>query len=700
MAESAHPKGIIKDIIPKSNKTAAEMSGVEENATGDLSAFLTALVTNSATLVIFFIIAGWLRLKYPLVYSGNVVAKDVPFIPEESLFGWWQASHQLTLDDAVEYAGLDQALLLTFSELGMRILFLVGAPMVLIVGPIHCFFGGNRSGDDHLSKWGIANVVDGHPWIYWMHAAIVWLVVITTQKQVFEAMKLFLVRRNAWLKGLPAPRSMTVLVQGIPEEKCSDSELKNYFNTIFGGDVVEQAVVIKDTTVLLEKVAIRDAAQLSLDKANFSNATADIATYKQELEDAEKDVKAERTKVKALAAAQVGGVNLSNGFVTFKKRRDAELAKMMTYTPDAAEFEVHIPPDPTDIIYSDLQRDPTAQKIRDILGYTLLAGVFWAYMPCVLGISYYSSLFNLAKTMPFLAEWAKSEATVAIWDGMVASMALQLFMSFVPTFFVLIFLNFFVLKAQVWVQARIQSWYFYFQVVFVLLVTGIGSSLVKTMEVLVADPTAVLEVLARTLPTATHFYLNYLPLQWVTHAQNMLRMVQLFKFKAFAAIFEESQAKKQSEPEDQDYYGLGSRSSRFAFMLVLPLCLVSLTPLIAVLGFINFFVCRRVYGYLTVFAETRKPGLGGVFYCTQLHHVQQGMFLYIIIMAGVLLQRDVHSYPSAIAASSIIYMYWSYSRFKSQFRWEALTFQELTGNWNQKKRQSRRNTYEQYELVG
>eukprot|EP00448_Togula_jolla_P016328 CAMPEP_0170583920 /NCGR_PEP_ID=MMETSP0224-20130122/8410_1 /TAXON_ID=285029 /ORGANISM="Togula jolla, Strain CCCM 725" /LENGTH=764 /DNA_ID=CAMNT_0010907315 /DNA_START=78 /DNA_END=2372 /DNA_ORIENTATION=+ len=683
---------------PTANETAAEMSGVALNAAGDLEAFLSALVTNTVMLIIFFVVASVLRQRYPLVLSGNVIADKVPFTPDESFFGWWSASSRLSIDEAAHYAGLDQAMLLSFAEEAMKLLAIVGAPLVLIVGPLHCFFGGGRAGDDNLSKWGMANVVDEHPWLYWLHAFIVWIVVITTQRIVLGAMRSFLVRRNAWLQGMPAPRSTTVLVEGIPEERCSDQKLREYFDKIFGGAVVESAVVIKDTTQLLKKVAARERVQLALDAAVFKNDTEDIAARKQQLEMVEADINAEKAEIRRQSAAP-GLTNLTCGFVTFKNRRDAELAKMMAFTPDADEFTVEIPPDPTDIIYADLQRDPHAQRVRDFLGYCLIAGVFWAYMPCVLGISYFTSLENLQSYVPAFKALADSPSSAALWDGLVSSLALQLFIGFVPTFFVLIFSNFFVLKAEAWVQHRIQDWYFYFQVVFVLLVTAIGSSLMKTAEQLAEHPTMIFSLLAETLPLATHFYLNYLPLQWVTHGQNLTRIVSLFKFKAFSAIYEEPQAKEMSEPEDQDYYGLGSRSARFAFMLVLSLVFCSLSPLITILGFINFFVCRKVYGYLVVFAETKKPDLGGVFFCTQLHHLQQGMFLYIILMTGVLLQRDTHTYPGLIAGSSLVYMYFSYNKFRG-IRWQSLCFQELVegSKASEKKRVASRDTYQQPEL--
>jgi hypothetical protein len=300
------------------------------------------------------------------------------------------------------------------------------------------------------------------------------------------------------------------------------------------------------------------------------------------------------------------------------------------------------------------------------------------------------------------ASLAEDPAMAALWDGLVNALALQLFIGFVPTFFVIIFSIFFAIQSGNNLQHKIQDWYFYFQVIFVLLVTAVGSSLLDTLEELAEEPTSIFYLLATTLPTASHFYLNYLPLQWVTHAQNMMRLANWFKFKSFTVIFGKAAAIKKAEPEDQDYYGLGSRSARFTFMLVLTLCFASLSPMITVLGFINFWMCRKCYGYLCVFSENRKPDLGGVFFVSQIFHTSQGLFIYIILMTGVLLARDATVWPGMIAASTLIFQYISYKRLRTGFRWETLCFEDLmnidTGKKGQDKRAST-GTYQQPEMI-
>ena len=101
-------------------------------------------------------------------------------------------------------------------------------------------------------------------------------------------------------------------------------------------------------------------------------------------------------------------------------------------------------------------------------------------------------------------------------------------------------------------------------------------------------------------------------------------------------IMPEEDALKAAEPEDQDYYGIGSRSARFTINMGLGIVYGTLCPPMNLLCWLNFFFCRLFYGYLIPFAETKKPDLGGPFWVEQLKHLFVGNIPYCIVMCGVL----------------------------------------------------------------
>merc|ERR1719323_2372673 len=100
---------------------------------------------------------------------------------------------------------------------------------------------------------------------------------------------------------------------------------------------------------------------------------------------------------------------------------------------------------------------------------------------------------------------------------------------------------------------------------------------------------------------------------WGTLALNLTRYFNVFKFLTLSSVCREERARELAEPEDQDWYGFGGRSARFTESMVIGLLFCSLSPLIILLTLVNFAICRAVYGYLLVFAETRKSDLGGYF---------------------------------------------------------------------------------------
>jgi len=724
-------------LVITANTTAGQAAGVAMNGVGDLSAFLSAIITNIIMVVVCTSIAALLRLRYPWTYEGNIKSGKVIMpeaAPEQTFMGWAHASMALTRDDVIKAAGLDHWLLLEFTHLSMKILSVLAIPNLLILGPCHMFLGGNRAGEDKLSYLGMANVVDGSN-LYWIHCIVVWLSVWIVQHHIYAAMHEFMHLRFDWLKEMPDPRSQTILVENIQEEHRSDEKLKQYFETMLRGDdaggeeIVESAYVIKDTQHTLLVTATKHAEYCErLDEAKAKKEQdggespliykegemwgekVDAITY-YESRITELETEAEKERQRILDVVKTGDLDAmytGNGFVTFKHRRECEISMQLKYTPDEDTFVVSVPPDPSDVVYTDLMVDESREAASETIGWSCIAGLFFGYMPIIIGISSVASLSTLsAHVALFRMIVDEYPGIAAVWDGLVGAIALTLMVSFLPTFLVLIFDTFFALKARAWLQHKVQIWYYYFNLVFILLVTAVGSSLLSTVDSLLEDPTSIFQLLATTLPTASHFYLNLYPAQWATQSMEFMRYVCLTKWIGFNRLLgDEEKARDKSEPEDQDYYGKGSRSARFTIFLVIATTFCTLSPLMIALAFIHFALCRLFYGWMFVFAEIPKADLGGAFWHSKLKHVQQGMFIYIILMAGVLYYRGTDektgegpgSTPGFIAGASLLYMYKSYTRFDRHFHWEMLPFEDIRDDGTHKKREPRRNTYQQPEL--
>jgi len=285
-------------------------------------------------------------------------------------------------------------------------------------------------------------------------------------------------------------------------------------------------------------------------------------------------------------------------------------------------------------------------------------------------------------SVPAIKHFLKANKLEATVGGVLASLGLTIMMSMLPTFLLMIY-DLYTLKSVSWRQLELQQWYFWFLVVFVLLITCVGSDLMGTLECLAQRPFGIFSLLANRMPLSTHFYLNYTIMQVLTHGMGLTRYVNLIKYKLFCnAGFgcpgggRSEDARFKSEPEDQDFYGIGSRSARFAFMLVTGLVYGTICPLMNFTVGCNFIACRTVYGYLMTCAEMRKNDIGGEHFVLQIKHVSQGLLIYIILNVGVIGNRAESHLPMTLAGLSFFFWYVQYHKLQSK-RWYALSLSDI-----------------------
>lgn len=710
-----------RTVLRSEDMDLAKISGVEPDRPGGLCALAVGVVGNSLAVLLLVRYLERLRRSNPLLHEGNLTRQTspqwaVPWGSKEMLqqnWGWLRAAMSVNIDDVEAAAGLDAAMMVEFADLSMQILAVIGLPLVCILCPLHFFCGGSLDKDDILSWIGMANVEQGS-WLCWVHSGIVWFVVIVVQHSVKSAQVSFVSRRVQWLRRMPPPRSTTVLVEHIPPEHCSDSGLVAYFNSVFGRDVVESAHVTRNTRMLRYHLAMIRKAQDHVDqavrsleacgerpKAFFPHSpmhkavTADhivpespvlgemrdvIERWSEVLQTERSALCAERRRLGLCNAGEPDfheGGYATSGFVTFYTRRDAEIALRMQYRAHGMQFIVSTPPSPEDVRHLDLLKREWG--FGDfLLGYSCIVFLFWVFAPFIVAFSAVARLENLQTIVPSLHVvvmlWP---VTRTIWDGLASSLALGLFVGLLPSWLTFICDWLFIMKSGRQLQLQVQKWYFYFLVVFVLMVTAIGSSLFYTLKSLVERPGEIFSLLATTLPYSTHFYLSYFPFQWTVYAAEVTRYHVAVKYFALKALRGAERAIEACEPEDQAHYGIGARSARMLLLLVMAILFCSLSPLICVLGFICFFICRVAYTYLLVYSEIPKPDTGGAFWCAQLHHVQQGLFIYVLLMTGVLLDKADSMGPPLITLACGVQLLQRYMRYRRRFQWHGLPFEDL-----------------------
>lgn len=746
-----HPQHIQKVIAQEDNSNEsqgdqedreriAQLAGVESNKQGDLEAFVVTFLLNSLLCIGGVLAFPIFRRSHPRIYTENERLGIAPRQDNSSSFAWLLSSLQMTSEDVEVVAGLDQALLFDFLGVCTQIVCVVSGPLLLILCPLHFLGGGEAMATgDLLGYLGMGNIAEGS-WIFWVHAAAVWYVVLLVQTVLLCAQRKFVERRQAWLLDMKAPRSTTVLVEGIPDRYCTDTALKRCFEFLFAG-FVENAFVVKKTEHLRQLQGTVDRLMKRASDSEHADSQEHVSGLTQQLGKAKQQAENERLRILDACAAQemrfktAGDTTIDYlthfgvderpgsssdcsalnkdlvselakmfekdsrpsaeqrdaslystcGFVTFKTRRVSYTAQAMSMshiTNNTNEFILSTPPDPLDVLYGSLQSEPEAANARLWIGYLLILLLFVVFTPCIFLISAVSSnaLDGIRQNLPWLDTFleARPSWTIAI-KGYLGTLSLLGAMSLVPSVLSFIFLRFFRLHSTAIAQIQIQKWYFVFHIIYVLLVLSMGSSLIATTEAVAHAPGKMFLLLAESLPRTSHFYLHYITLQWVDNAKELLRLPTLAKFRALRLICEEDEAKELAEPEDQHYSGMGSRCARFSFLMAMTLTLCTVTPLIGLLAICCFLLCRVVYGYLIVFAETPKPDLGGMFWVTNLKCISWSLLIFIALMVGVLYERAGSVYPSLLAFFSLGLWAVLQSRFEA-ISWEFLSVEQLSNS--------------------
>mmetsp|Transcript_96404 Transcript_96404/g.171372 ORF Transcript_96404/g.171372 Transcript_96404/m.171372 type:complete len:861 (+) Transcript_96404:76-2658(+) len=691
------------------NETAAaEVSGASENTSTDFTGlYLPCLYYGLGCMVVAALWICILRTRLPYVYGNRTMTiktDKYQHIPGEKsidlgpgAFAWLWAGMNISTTDITRFSGLDHGMLIAYVELCLKMVLAAGIPLSCVLVPIYWSSG---KSEGFLSKMEVMNVetspTSTKNWAIWGAAGGTWYVVLVCEFLIFRAMRDFIPKRFRWIKEMSPPRATSVLVETIPEGRNTEEELIKYFNVeVFGRNVVKKVYITKDTTSMESIMKKHYDTDLKYQMAKSQGSEAEA----NELREQVLEVEAEIIRMRAGIVGD-RSLNCGTAFVTFYERRDQVVA-LKLFSPDDSEEIVCVPPpDPTDIIWSDLQVHADTQWVYDWVGLILMAcalglvlnSVLW--MTEILSADFLSDHIGFAKTY-----FEKYPDFAATWEGLSSEVALTIILSLVPTVLCLIFYGCWQLVSASNIQVYLQRWYLYFLIVQTVLAGVFGTSFSGVALSFILDPASLLDNFASNIPIYSHFWTSFLLIEFGTHCLQITRYSAMFKYGLYKLFYNEETAHGLTEPEAQDYNGVGARYARFTYQFALFAVYSVISPLAAlVAGFMNFMASRIIYGYLFVYAEVRKPDMGGVMFVTALDHLQQLLLLFILIMTAVArAEAETHA-PAFFTASSTIPLLYYYYKFKFDLRWELLEFWELLDPTGMGKQPASKEFYIQPEL--
>lgn len=626
--------------------TTADVIGVTRNTERDTRTVAVTVVVSGTVIFGTFALFALLRHILPAVYTWRQSASSLP-TPASASPEWWRLAHNTTADEGVETSGLDGWMFVEFYSLMCRIFGSVGLLLAAVLCPLHLLAArsnanGLDSKVDLLSRLDIGSVPQGSSLI-WVHAMCSWYVVLLCIALIGNANNRFIELRLAWLSGQPQCRGGPAVIDwtGAP---FTDSLRLSFLLRWWPG-----LAPLPFIGELPRGSEVKDAHRMG----TWGPSVAPPNLFHQQLSrhsgvpaTSQGGAEAERVAF-ATAMSWQKRVNRLHSI----RQRGRWLVNAEAQPPrtlPAREFG---------------STEALKQVPWEMCGRLCIIMIFLFWSPVVMFISGFTTSDALQTYVPSLRKWGRELPGLGVFlEGVFAALVLKLFMSMLPSILLCIIQNFFLLKAGVEAQLRLERWYYTFLLVFILLVTVFSRSLLITIVQAFQQPSEVVYLLASSLPSTSHFYVNYFVMGWATTSLELLRCGNLvqYLFARLAGDKNPSEAKRCSEPEDQGSYGMGARMALAAFMSTVALVFCTCSPVICVVAWIFFRIGRLAYGYLVLHVETKKPDTGGMFWVEALRQVCFGLAVYVTLTVGVLLRRGASYGPAFVAAGTLPVLYSSW----------------------------------------
>jgi len=670
-------------------------------------------IANVALIFFYLVSLMFLREFFPKIYHGNKKAKG---IESNALFGWIWDAMSLTHEEIEDVAGFDQACLIRYTCLCMKLLAIVGIPLLVILVPLSwkdraLFDYAAVATGNSTTEFSVDETYSSQT--CWLYAALVWWVVGLTQMMTFNEMHQFVARRfNHLRNNMPLQEAKTVLVARIHPDLRSETLLKDFFEKKFpsrAGAAVKSVNFVKRSGRLSQSFYEFTRAQRMLEMAEGEAKRTgvrpqrhvrgddqhDTITYYQSYLEGLKKVLAitrkdfvERSQ-REFQYPYSDRVTTGFAFVQFNHLDDALKSRTTSGSCGISEFwfsyYVHPADPPTDIMFENMFPSDGEILLWRLLGCAMLAITWVVFAPLVFLASFATDFrvlqacFQHVPIVNYSPEWQRT-----LWDAIGAVFTVCLVFILYNFIFDLVFVKVFYIESSRKIQEYIQRWKS-ISLVLLMAIAFVGGWCFSPIGVLIMQHKATFSGLLRHhFDTITMVYaarIQQLPdiitafliTQLSFTVLEMLRLTILIKY-LLHRLWEPSEHAylHADRPDYPGSAGIGSRSARIVTTMALTMAFGTLNPYVLVAGIACFAGQTIVYSYLMTFCEPRKAQTNGVFFARTLYQTQICLYLYIVVMAVVLLHRSRTAGPCILAVCSAIPLSLSLWFWRKQFNWDTI----------------------------
>eukprot|EP00168_Porphyra_purpurea_P011546 TRINITY_DN292_c0_g1_i5.p1 TRINITY_DN292_c0_g1~~TRINITY_DN292_c0_g1_i5.p1 ORF type:complete len:799 (-),score=236.19 TRINITY_DN292_c0_g1_i5:132-2528(-) len=630
-------------------------------------------------------------------YQGNRVAA-LPS-PPSGFLGWMRGAWGVKLDENLERShGLDQVMFLRFLRTQLVLCCAIGVIVAVLLpiygtGPFKDLPEKDAEGYSTLKTLGIQIVtlsnISADDWRVWatlladaLIAGVVWLLVRRDIKGYADA-------RRRYRSARDNPSNYAIVVMDIDEESCSESQVFEYWNRLFPGQVVSVHYVHGDAKLLKKKARFLDAVtrreRAEWGMANDPKLGGQRPTHKvgtcaccnrsaQEVDSIEHWSGQQTHYYDKIGHYQISKFPKQtpatrSAIVVFATRRAAADAAQTNYARFQQSWKTSRAAEPDAVNWPSLSIKGATVDVRKLISFIsiMLLTFFW-----IVPVTFLQGLANLEELSELPAfSWLVFVNNLPVFikgliSGYLPPLILAVFLSLIPVFIRLL-VGIQRQHALGTVDALQRNYYFNFLLFSNLIFVALSGSIITYLRQLIDDPGSIVTLLASSIPVQSTFMINFILL--LALSQVPLSLLQLGRW-IVRWIFRKFLCKTIRQLRNADDGGCFFQYFRFYAwgMIVSTMALVysTIAPLIVAAAALYFFTSYWVNKYCLLYTIRNPYESGGKLLKGAFTGIMIGLLLKQIVMAGVLSLKK-QPVPAALEGILILltvsFMYFIYTNY-------------------------------------
>ncbi|KAJ3239020.1 hypothetical protein HDU78_003085 [Chytriomyces hyalinus] len=334
-----------------------------------------------------------------------------------------------------------------------------------------------------------------------------------------------------------------------------------------------------------------------------------------------------------------------SAFVTFKTQRSAQIAvQVLLFSSfNRYKMQISLAPAPQDVIWPTISMHPIRRHIQSYLvNIIAIAFTFFWIVPAS-SVAVLTNLDELAKFQPLsplISTIARNPSLYVFLKTIGPPIVINIFNMIIPYIFEFI-IGLQGLESRSKIETRTLAHYFFFLIFNVLLVFTLSKAVLNYINLVVANPYAVFQILAGTLPTGATFFINYITIDIVFFALELLRPVILI-WNAFLKLSNKTPRQLHEMNLMTSYLNFGILYPIHILIFIIALVYSVVAPIILLPATIYFGLGYLVYRNQLLFVYVKEWEAYGRHWTMAFSRIIIGLIIFQITMAGMFLIKGAN----------------------------------------------------------